>query len=105
MDISELIDCQKCGKQCKPETILKHIAGKEKCKKHYSEHGEVLEELREMSKIRAKKKIQISNRSRTKESRILESKSYYQANKTQILDKRTAKYNETCSKSKFFEEI
>ena len=106
MDSSELIDCQSCGKQCKPETILKHISGKKDCKKHYSEHEKEHEKLKEMSKIRYKNKYQIRHRSRTKESRSLENKTYYQQNRKQILDKSIAKYrNETCSKSKFYEEI
>ena len=106
MDSSELIDCQSCGKQCKPETILKHISGKKDCKKHYSEHEKDHEKLRERSKIRYKNKHHIShNRTRTKESRILESKTYYQENRKHVLDRNIAKYHEKCSKSRFFEEI
>ena len=102
MDSSEIIKCKKCKRRLKPETILRHIALKQDCKQHYSEHEEELQKLKDMSKTRAQNKLQIKNRSRTKEDRSLENKNYYQHNRQQIVARY---YNENCSKSKFFEEI
>ena len=98
MDSSEMIECQNCKQPFRPETILNHISKKRDCKKHYSVHVKDHQKLQDMSKTRGHQR----DKSRSKENRSLQNKTYYQQNRKPIL----AKYhNETCSKSKFFEEI